>query len=161
MTKPVSFVHNGSPACDPYHYTQCGLDNVYLVSGYQVRKIDGEVFISVRDVDDLHNAIALYIVRHRKVLRGSEVRFLRKHLDLTQRELGQYIGVSDQSIARYEKEQTSMAGPEDALLRLLATASVMGTIDVREELESIRAADDAAEPDLTFEMNDDEWKVAA
>jgi putative zinc finger/helix-turn-helix YgiT family protein len=162
MTDTISFKHAGSPDREPYHYTACGLDNVYLTSGYLTREVGGERYVSVKEVEDLHKAIAMFLARQKKVLTGQEVRFVRKYLDLTQRELGAFLGVSDQSVARYEKGQSPLEGPTDALLRLLVVAQVGGCIDVREELETIRAADDATANDVTFELDDHhEWKVAA
>ena len=162
MTGVVSFKHAGSPDREPFHYTGCGLDNVYLTSGYQTKEVGGETYVAVHDVEDLHTAIALFLARQKKVLDGQEVRFVRKFLDLTQRELGTFLGVSDQSVARYEKGQTKFEGAADALLRLLVVAKAGGCIDVREELESIRTADDAASADVTFELGSDhEWREAA
>ncbi|MDE2486137.1 MAG: hypothetical protein KGO51_01955 [Alphaproteobacteria bacterium] len=162
MNDPVCMTHDGSPERDELlHYTACGLDNVYLASGYQVREIGGERYISVRDVEDLHEAIALFLARKRKVLSGKEVRFIRKYLGLTQRELGAWLKVSDQSIARYEKDQTVLDGAADTLLRLLVAAKAEESIDVRAELERIQESDDASDADLTFERADDEWRAAA
>jgi DNA-binding transcriptional regulator YiaG len=161
MNDAISFVHVGSPEREPLHYTACGLDNVYLSSGYNVREVDGVRYVSVHDVDDLHAAIAELLVRQKKVLSGPEVRFLRKYLDLTQRELGTLIGVSDQSVARYEKAQTVLEGASDDLLRLLVCAQVVKCIDVRAELERIRSSDDMLGDRMTLELDGDEWKVAA
>jgi DNA-binding transcriptional regulator YiaG len=161
MTNAISFKHAGSPTCEPLHYTACGLDNVYLTSGYEVRDVAGEQYISVRDVKELHETIAIYLVRQKKVLAGREVRFLRKQMELTQKELGGFLGVSDQSVARYEKDLTRLEGSSDSLLRLLVAGHVSGRIDVQAELCSIRGADDVADDVVTLGMDDDEWRVAA
>jgi len=42
-----------------YHYTLCGLDNVWLENGYQVRETSYGQGISVHDVEGLHEVIAL------------------------------------------------------------------------------------------------------
>lgn len=162
MMDVISFKHAGSPDREPFHYTACGLENVYLTSGYHTREIAGETYVSVSEAEELHKAIALFLARQKKVLNGPEVRFVRKYLDLTQRELGAFLGVSNQSVARYEKGQSPLEGGADGLLRLLVVAQAGGCIDVREELEIIRSADDATVADLTFERPDDrEWRVSA
>lgn len=161
MNDAISFMHCGSPECEPLHYTACGLDNVYLTSGYKVRKAGDEEYVAIHDVDELHEAIAEFLVRQRKILTGAEVRFLRKYLDVTQRELGAFLGVSDQSVARYEKGQTVLEGPSDNLLRLLVLAQAEGSLNVRETLERIGSADDAVGDRMTLELNDHEWRVAA
>lgn len=159
--KPMRFVHAGSPEREPLHYTACGLPNVYLTSGYQAREVNGERYVSVHDVEDLHQAIALYLTTQKKELTGAEVRFIRKYLDLTQRELGNFLGVSDQSVARYEKGKSALEGAEDMVLRLLVQNQVKGCLDVREVIERLHEADDAPAGALTFELDDHDWKVAA
>ncbi|MGO8841602.1 MAG: helix-turn-helix domain-containing protein [Methyloceanibacter sp.] len=43
-------------------------------------------------------------------MRGVELRFLRKQLGMTQAALARKMRVSDQTIANYEKENTSIPG---------------------------------------------------
>ena len=159
MTEAISFLHTEMPVCEPLHYTACGLDTIYLASGYQKREIGGETYISVRDVEELHKAIALALVTGRKVLSGAGVRFLRKDLDLTQRGLGELMGISDQSVARYEKG-APLDGPGDGLLRALVMETAGGKMRLRQELERIREADDVLDGDLTFGF-EGEWRNAA
>jgi DNA-binding transcriptional regulator YiaG len=125
-------------------------------------KIGAEKYITVHDVEGLYKAIALHLIRRKRAFVGSEVRFLRRYLDLTQGELGRYIGVTNRSICAYENGHTVMPGPEHALLRLLVAASANPCIDVRRELESIRAMEEAPDPgDLKLERDDHEWRVVA
>lgn len=159
MTEAIRFLHTEMPVCEPLHYTACGLDTIYLASGYQKREVGGEVYVSVRDVEELHKAIALALVTGRKVLSGAEVRFLRKYLDLTQRGLGELMGISDQSVARYEKG-APLDGPGDGLLRALVMETADGKMRLRQELERIREADDVLNGDLTFDF-EGEWRNAA
>lgn len=157
----LRFTHVGSPNREPIQYRGCGLDNIYLTSGYHVRMVAGEEFVSVHDADGLHQAIAMTLAQHRKVLSGKEVRFLRKFLDLTQRELGDLLGVSDQSVARYEKDQSALDGATDALLRILVVQRAEDGVNVRQLLECIRSSDDLSEDCLTLEHDDHEWRTAA
>lgn len=158
----VQLKHAHSPVNgdEPLHYTQCGLDNIYLVSGYVQRQVGDETYVAVKDVDDLHDSIALCLMR-KKALTGKEIRFLRKNLELTQRELSEFLQVSDQTIARYEKDKTPMDGPVDGLFRLLVLGKLAGAIDVREELEKLREEDDVSCERLTLQRHHDEWRVAA
>lgn len=161
MNDPISFAHTGSPCGEPLHYTACGLDNVYLTSGYQKRTVAGETYVSVRDVEELHGTIAMALVKRRKVLNGPEIRFIRKYLDLTQRGLAELLVVSDQMVARYEKGQNILSGPADGILRLLVAEHSGGKVRIREELERIRAVDEEMDADLTFQLDGDEWRSAA
>src|SRR5690349_8978096 len=87
----------------PYHYTECGLSNIYLLNGFTLDEYDGEQYVSVENLDGLWKAIGLDIVTGRKLISGKEVRFLRGQMDLTQSELGALLRVDDQTVARWEK----------------------------------------------------------
>jgi transcriptional regulator with XRE-family HTH domain len=56
---------------------------------------------------------------------GSEIRFLRKQLELTQRELADRMRVSDQTIANYEKDATPVPGATDMSLRIMYALTVI------------------------------------
>lgn len=115
------FRHGGDivPADAPFHYRRCGLDNIYLINGFDTIHEDGEDHVAVADVDGLHKAIGVHLVCTRKTLAPKEIRFLRRTLDLTQAEMGRLIGQSDQQIARWEKGENNISGPADRLLRLM------------------------------------------
>ena len=42
----------------PYHYTESGLDTVYLLNGYEIVKSERGTGVRIQDVDGLHTAIA-------------------------------------------------------------------------------------------------------
>jgi len=111
------------PVSEPLHYTACGLDDVYLVDGFTREQIDGEDAVTIEDMDGLWKAIGLALVKERKTLTPKEARFLRHHMDLTQAELGAKLRVTDQTVARWEKGETTIPGPADVLLRVLFLAS--------------------------------------
>jgi DNA-binding transcriptional regulator YiaG len=92
------------------NYTDCGLDNIFLLNGFEREVIDGEEYVSISDIDGLHRAIGLHIVLDKKAPTGQEMRFLRTEMGLSQAELGKLLGVSDQSVARWEKGKTDVPG---------------------------------------------------
>ena len=49
----------------PYQYRHCGLENVYLVNGYTIKDSPYGEAISIHDMDGLHRAIGMYLVRER------------------------------------------------------------------------------------------------
>jgi len=101
----------------PYHYTECGLDYVYLVDGFEVIKTAYGPAVRVANAGKLDRAIALAVVRHQKRLTGREVRFLRRLLDMTQQELGGALGKDAQTVARWEKGKTELPPTEDIAVR--------------------------------------------
>ena len=54
---------------EQHHYTECGLDNIYLINGFEAREYEGETFYSVRDIERLYKAIALDPVNKTPVYR--------------------------------------------------------------------------------------------
>ncbi len=80
-----------------YHYTECGLDNVWLENGYEVEthKNYGDL-VCISNPRGLHDAIGRLLVRLPRTLFGSEFRFLRTELDMSQRILAETLGVGEQ-----------------------------------------------------------------
>jgi len=142
------------PAGEPLHYRACGLDDVYLVNGFTREQIDGEEAVAIEDLDGLWKAIGLALVEERKALAPKEVRFLRRHMDLTQAELGAELRVSDQTVARWEKGETPISGTADVLLRILFLASELAQPEggkvlmrVLAMLERLRRRDELEHPE--------------
>lgn len=157
----MQFVHSECAEKAPFQYRACGLDNVYLTSGYEQKIVRGETYTAVMEADDLHKAIAEHLVLRRKVLRGQEVRFLRKLLGWTQADAGDALGLSDQSVARYEKDQGILEGSSDRLFRLYVLGHLCGAIDPAKVLEEVRQSDSLSNDNLVLEHEGDQWKIAA
>lgn len=102
-----------------YHYTECGLINIYLVNGYNFIDTPRGKAVSITDIDGLHKAIGLFLVNSKKDLSGEEVRFLRIELLMSQNALSRLLGVSEQAIRRWENGKITIPKPSESLLRLL------------------------------------------
>lgn len=163
MKKPKAmWVHKGEEAKTPYQYRGCGLDDVWLLNGYDVEEIDGERAITVRNLDGLLKAIAQSLVKRKKVLNGKEIRFLRLQLDLTQSDLARAMGCDSQQVARYEKGENKMPGPADRILRMLVREHYEGKVSVREILAALDALDAKISDRQEFsETPEGAWKAAA
>ena len=128
------FYRANEALCDaPLHYLDCGLDNIYLKNGFEVSEDDGDKFLTVTDLDGLHRAIGLHIVLGRKAPSGKELRFLRNEMDMSQNELATMLGLSDQSVARWEKEQCDINGAAVFALRVIYLLSLVQD-DEREKI---------------------------
>lgn len=104
-----------------FHYKSCGLDNVYLLNGYEKRVIDGVEAVAIHDQDGLHRAITGQLIEKPASLSGAEFCFLRIELDLSQKALANLLDVQDQTVAKWEKGQTrKVRGMADVLIRALA-----------------------------------------
>ena len=146
---------------DGIQYIGCGLEDVWLTSGYDEEMLDGEPTISVRDLDGLHMAIGRSLVQRKKLLTGKEIRFLRTHMDLSQSKLARLVGCDAQQIARYEKGQNKMPGAVDRLLRMLFREHLEEPTAVQEFLEAMDDLDGKMDDKQVFMKTPGGWKDAA
>lgn len=153
--------HAGEKTKPPYHYTGCGLDDVYLASGYDIEEGNYGRGVRIRNLDKLREAIGLYLVVERKLLNGKELRYLRQQMNLTQTELARFIGCGPQQIARYEKE-ANVPGPADRMIRLMYKDHVSTKgVNIRKVLNCLDGLDDVRTDKMIFTVNGDGWKKAA
>ncbi len=125
-----------------YHYRECGLKQVWLRNGYrQIETPYGEA-IEIENVEELHRTIARLLLLSRPRLSGSEFRFLRRELNLSQAALAEMLGNSGQSIALWEKNRGAPKWA-DRLIRALYREHVEGNahladIFARAEAKAVR-----------------------
>jgi len=95
----------------PWHYTGCGLDNVFLV-GIEVERDPktGEEEPVIPQLADLHDCIFLNLVSKPGPLGGREIRYLRRHLLWTQAETAEKLGFnSAQYFCELERKRQGFA----------------------------------------------------
>lgn len=102
-----------------YHYTECGLDNVYLVGGFSFVDTPSGQGVRIQDIDGLHRVIGTYLVSAKKRLSGKEIRFLRHEISSSQAALALLLGVRELTVARWEKDQVKMPSAAESALRHL------------------------------------------
>jgi DNA-binding transcriptional regulator YiaG len=86
-----------------YHYTESGLDNVWLENGYTVMKTPYGKATSVVDADALHELLAIGLTDKKGRITGKEFRFLRTMACLSQKSLAHMVGVSEQALSLWER----------------------------------------------------------
>ena len=115
-----------------YHYTDSGLDNVFLENGYIKHETPYGDGVSIENLDGLHKAICLWLIEIPKVLDGAELRFIRLEMELTQRDLAGILGETEQNIGRWERsEAKKINGCADRLVRALLKEYLVGDASVR------------------------------
>lgn len=127
----TNWYRRGATKKEPLHYPECGLDEVYLNSGYSYDN-DGNVVID--DIDGLFEAIGKWVANQPRSLAPREIRFLRKQVGLSQGQLGLMLGCDAQSVARWEKGQ-STNGPADRMLRTIYM--LKHSKEVKDEIEEM------------------------
>jgi len=125
-----------------YHYTECGLDNVYLAGG--VDFVDGPQGkqVIIRQIDGLHDAIGRLIVNGKRNLSGKELRFLRHEMLMSQATLAALLDVAEQTVHRWEAGKSDVPKPAEALIRLLFNEHLGEDGTVKSALRRIAALED-------------------
>ncbi|MGH9765172.1 MAG: type II TA system antitoxin MqsA family protein [Blastocatellia bacterium] len=103
-----------------YHYTESGLDNVYL-ENIEVRVCDscGDQIPRISRINDLHATIGRALVMKPTLLVGKEIRFLRQHLGMKSREFAALLRVDNSTLSRWEQGDQAVGPQSDGLIRLL------------------------------------------
>lgn len=143
-----------------YHYTESGLRNIWLVNGYVARRTAYGKTVSIRDLEGLHRYIGLVIARQPN-LSGPELRFLRKELGMSQRELAEFVGTSEQNVSLWER-RGRIPKAEDRIVKLAYLEMIKkdGSIKIRETIDFLNQLDTQRLPTLKLEKAR-AWKKAA
>ena len=102
-----------------YQYKQSGLDNVWLVNGFEVISTPYGNAVKFENANELDGAIAKALLHKNEVMNGKEFRFLRQQIGMSQNDVAQFMQLDVQTIARWEKEQIALPFANDAILRFL------------------------------------------
>ena len=147
---------------DLFHYTSCGLRNIYLCNGFRVKETPYGRAVSIENVEGLHRAIGLHMVRNKKRLSGAEVRFLRKELDMSQGTLAECLDVGETTIRNWESGRIKPTGPGDRMIRLLYLEYTKGNYKVRELVDRLAECNrEIHAKTLKFEETKQGWREAA
>jgi putative transcriptional regulator len=108
-------------ARENYLYRESGLTNVTLV-GVEVSRCPncGEHEAVIPKIEQLHRVLAAAIARKTPRLIPEEIRFLRKSLGWSGGDFAQHIGVSVETVSRWENGSAAMGPAAERLLRLSA-----------------------------------------
>ncbi|MYF89245.1 MAG: helix-turn-helix domain-containing protein [Boseongicola sp. SB0676_bin_33] len=122
-----------------YHYLECGLDDVYLMNGFERFETARGISIAIKEIDKLHHAIGEHLCRHKKELSGKEIRFLRREMLMSQAMLAKLLDVTEQTVHRWETGKSRMPRASEWLIRLLYMNKVPS---VRNRLRGIADLED-------------------
>jgi len=102
-----------------YKYEASGLNIVLLDVEVSRCPECGEREVHIPNIEGLHRAVALALIRRRERLAPSEIRFLRKYLGLSSGDFAKHVGVSAETVSRWEQGRTPMGTTADRLVRML------------------------------------------
>lgn len=140
-----------------YRYTESGLTNVWLANGYTIRKTKYGDGVSIHNMDGLHRALARAL-SNKPRLTGTEVRFLRKEMGLSQRGLGELLGVTEQAVSLWERKG-QLPKTADRLLRLIYVEHDRGNAPIRTTIQRINDMDSQVNDQIIAEEAKGGWKT--
>lgn len=142
-----------------YHYTDSGLDNIYLANGFKIHKTPYGEGVSIQDTAGLHRQIGLWLIDLPKPLTGAELRFLRIEMDLSQAALAHIIASTEQNVRRWEKARSRpIHGPADRLIRALYNEYVGGDGTLRSMVDRLAELDQVEHPKAKLRHKRD-WEL--
>ena len=118
-----------------YHYTECGLDNVFIQGAVRFGDHAGEEAVTIPAIGNLHRVIAEGIVMHPAKMTGQELRFMRSEMGLTQAQLAAILKVTLLTVSRWERNETPVNDAAEMLVRLHSVEKLR--LDVELDVESV------------------------
>lgn len=146
---------------ESYRYDECGLKYVTLV-GVQVSRCPkcDNYEISIPQVEGLHRLIARVLIEKVTRITGDEIRFLRKSLGWSGANFAKHMGVTDETVSRWENDAAPIGPQADRLLRLMVAQGRLTTSYPPERLTKINAKK-ATITRLEVESRDGQWELLA
>ncbi len=143
-----------------FKYDACGLPYVTL-AGVDVSRCPkcGEFEVAIPRIEELHRVIATAVARRRGRLEPVEVRYLRKWLGWSGTDFAAHMGVSAETVSRWEGGSQRIGSTADRLLRLMA----LSREPAREySLDLLKAVDAETPPSfrIGLEAKRGEWQAA-
>jgi len=101
-----------------YQYDECGLPGITILDVEVSRcAACGDTEVAIPNIEGLHRAIAEAVARKHEKLTPVEVRFLRKWLGLSGADFAIHIGVTPETVSRWEQGATAVGTVAERLLR--------------------------------------------
>ena len=140
---------------NPFHYKECGLDNVWLLGLREDE--DGDIVIPAPV--KLHNMLAKLLATQKEKLSGKGIRFLRTHMGLSGRDLAErYLEVAPETVSRWENSiNPSISTSSERLLRMM----ILKGLKVHDYEVSSLASTRSKMNKLRLEPNGASWEKAA
>ncbi|WP_188092362.1 helix-turn-helix domain-containing protein [Azospirillum sp. B21] len=118
-----------------YHYTECGLDDVWIAGIEFHCDAAGKTVYRIPNLPGLHREIARSIVYESSGMTGQEHRFLRTELGMTQQEMASLLHVEALTISRWERGENPIDQNAMTIIRMLAVEKL--ELEQKESVEKI------------------------
>lgn len=121
-----------------YHYTESGLDNILIAANFVDKDDQGEDIITIPAIGQLHQLIAQVLIDQIGGLSGTEIKFLRTEMGMTQAELANILHRDTQTIGRWERSEVELDPIHDIIMRQLAAETLELSLNQNIEDQSKR-----------------------
>lgn len=103
-----------------YHYMESGLDNVYLKNIIIYECSCGVSCPSIYKMPYLNDLIVNKLFEKRSLLKGNEIKFIRKSLTMSSRKYSKILGVGFTTYSKWENDRQAHSELNDRLIRTTA-----------------------------------------
>lgn len=144
-----------------YHYRECGLENIWLLNGYELHNTEYGNGVSFQDPEGLDAAIALSLTEKPARLSGKEFRFLRIMLDMSQKGVGEYFGKDAQTVALWEKRDTINEDADFLIRHIYRQAAIDKSDSYVDMVNRLNHLDRQENLQMAFQKTTQGWDKAA
>jgi len=145
-----------------FSYISSGLSKVYL-KGIKLHKCSdkecGEEEVTIPNPEELHQVLAEHVARQNNILLPEEIRFLRTHLGFSGTDFAKVMGVSPETVSRWEKGTVNMKEASERLLRVLIL-SKLGPFRKYDDLKVYASKTSKTPQKRIFQLEHSHWLEA-
>lgn len=138
-------------------YIHFAFNNLYLANGYSETNTSDGMIREYESPDKLEHCVRRLVIRKKEPLRGWDLRFLRRGLEISQAEFGKMVGRDAQSIARWEKSKENVPEFADIAIRLKFADRFEPLMTARELMDCIESRGQRFPDRIVFSLNNGEW----
>ena len=118
-------------------YPHFAFTQLRLVNGYHELDTEDGLAREYEREDELEHCIRRLVLRRPTSLRGSDLRFLRSGLEITQASFGKMVDRDAQTVARWEKSSETVPMYVDLTIRMRFAARFDNALSIKEVLLNI------------------------
>lgn len=143
-----------------FRYQGCGLDNVYLSNGYhETVSASGEKRLYIENIEGLHNALAQAVADDPASLDAKTFKFLRKEMDMSQRQIGMICGVAEQTVSLWERARVPIPELAGLVLKTLTKEGCSGNAELKRQIERMNELDREIAREIELRSTGDIWEA--
>lgn len=141
-------------------YPHFSVPNLYLENGYEAQMTpDGEIRMYSAE-DRLEHCVRRVLLRRPTRLRGWDLRFLRRGLDLSQGQFGKMIERDAQTVARWEKSKRHVPALADLAIRSRFAEKFEPSMPVKELLGHVDGKSPKLPNFILLTFNGSDWSFS-